>query len=154
MPERQRLDLYGKPSDLQPLGWDWADDQLRSAGTYWLTAPTTRHPHIRPLWGVWTGDRLHLSIGSPVLAAACRPGTPVTVHLDSSTDVVLVEGSVVGPTSDPALTEAYNTKYDWDYTVDDYGPLTTLAPAKVMAWRSGGWAGRDGFRQSARWRFR
>ena len=60
---------------------------------------------------------------------------------------------MVGRTEDDELLAAYNTKYDWDYTVAEYGPLTTLAPSKVMAWSSTGWAGRGGFRRSGRWRF-
>ena len=153
MPQHERLHLYGKPSDLDPVEWDWVRGQLEAAGSYWLATPTSRHPHIRPVWGVWSDDQLHLSIGSPTLAASCRPGTPATVHLDSTTDVVIVEATVMGPTEASSLLETYNRKYDWDYTIEGYGPLTTLAPSKAMTWRSAGWAGRGGFRQSGRWRF-
>jgi hypothetical protein len=47
----------------------------------------------------------------------------------------------------------YDKKYDWRYDVDVYGPLTAIAPVTVLAWRSAGWAGRDGFKASGRWRF-
>lgn len=153
MPEPERLTLYGKESVLPAIQWGWADEQLRLAGTYWLTTPGAGHPHVRPVWGLWSGDRLHLSVGSPSLAAGCAPGAPVTVHLDSATDVVVVEATVVGSAEDEPLVVAYNAKYDWDYTVAEYGPLTTLAPSKVLAWRSAGWAGRGGFQRTARWRF-
>ncbi|CAN5657968.1 hypothetical protein BH24ACT5_BH24ACT5_19960 [soil metagenome] len=55
--------------------------------------------------------------------------------------------------SDSQLLNAYNAKYDWDYMVDEYGPFTLVEPAKVIAWRSAGWAGRDGFQATGRWTF-
>jgi hypothetical protein len=96
---------------------------------------------------------LYLSIGSPRLNADARDATPVTVHLGSVTDVVIVEGLIAGHNDDGEVLDAYNTKYDWDYTVDEYGPFTTVAPVNVMAWRSAGWAGREGFQHTGRWRF-
>jgi hypothetical protein len=105
------------------------------------------------VWGVWHREALHLSVGSRVLARQLDGDPPVTVHLDSGTDVVIVEASVEGHTSDDDLVAAYNAKYSWDYRIDDYGPLTSLVPSTVVAWRSGGWAGRDGFEATARFRF-
>jgi hypothetical protein len=145
------LRLYGQPSDKPSPAWEWVDDQLSVAGTYWVVTPTPTHPHPRPVWGVWWEERLHLSVGSPTLAGAMLPTTPVTVHLDSGIDVVIVEGNVVGPSTDPELIAAYDSKYTWEYDVEQYGPLTTIAPTQILAWRSAGWAGRDGFQETGRW---
>jgi len=145
------LYLYGRPSDTPPLAWSWVDDQLAAAGTYWIVLPAGRYPHPRPVWGVWRSERLHLSIGSPEIGRAATPGSGVTVHLDSGTDVVIVEGDVAGPSTDDDIITAYDLKYDWTYDVDEYGPLTTIVPLKVLAWRSAGWAGREGFQQTGRW---
>jgi hypothetical protein len=60
-PQERTLRLYGTPSDQDPLAWSWVEEQLEAAGTYWLVAPTTGHPHPRPVWGIWHGQRLHLS---------------------------------------------------------------------------------------------
>jgi hypothetical protein len=76
-----------------------------------------------------------------------------TVHLDSGTDVVIVEGVVEAKTVDPGLISAYDAKYTWMYDVDAYGPLTSIRPRTVLAWRSAGWAGRDGFTATNRWRW-
>ena len=146
------LTMYGARSDLPGIDWSWVAGQLERAAAYWLTAPTSGHPHPRPLWGIWHVDRLQLSIGSPVLSAATEARIPVTVHLGHVTEVVIVEGVVAGTTAEPDVLEAYDRKYDWHYTVAEYGPLTTIEPVKVMAWRSGGWAGRDGFEAAGRWR--
>jgi hypothetical protein len=148
----RRLRFYGAASDATPLAWSWVDQQLVDAGTYWVVTPSASRPHPRPVWGVWHGERLHLSIGTPAIRRVATPGTPVTVHLDSGIDVVIVEGEVAGGTVDEDVLGAYDAKYDWRYDAVRYGPLTTVAPGDVLAWRSTGPAGRDGFQQAGAWR--
>src|SRR5262245_12811101 len=84
--------MFGEASPEPPLDWAWVDEQLFRAGTYWTTARSAGHPHPRPVWGVWTDERLLLSIGSPVLLHQVTADPVVTVHLESGTDVVVVEG--------------------------------------------------------------
>jgi hypothetical protein len=136
------------------LAWSWVEQQLLGAGTYWVVARSPGHPHPRPVWGIWSEQQLYLSIGSPTLRRAIRAEPVVTVHLDSGTDVVVVEGLVAPsvPTS-PALIQAYNDKYDWDYQVSQYGELTLVQPSKVLAWRTAGPAGRDSFQSTGSWVF-
>jgi hypothetical protein len=148
----ETLVQYGQQSAHPALDWAWVDGQLSAAGTYWASICADRQPHPRPVWGVWAGEVLHLSIGSPQLAAA-PPGTLITVHLDSGSDVVIVDGVVSGRTIDPALIAAYDVKYTWSYDVDTYGPLTSIHPQVVLGWRSAGWAGREGFTATGRWRW-
>jgi hypothetical protein len=154
-PTARTLRLYTQPSELPPVDWAWADEELRAAGTYWVVPPTeaARPPHPRPVWGTWADGRLALSIGSPVVRRLLPANTPVTVHLDSGTDVVLVEGVVTGTTEEPAVVAAYDTKYDWTYDLIEYGPFTVVAAATILAWRTAGWAGRESFQQTARWTF-
>ena len=149
------LRLYGQESDRPPLAWSWVDQQLAAAGTYWVVAQgAAGHPQPRPVWGVWNRQQLHLSIGSPTLARALGERPAATVHLESGTDVVIVEGLVaVAVQTDPATLEAYNRKYDWDYRVEQYGALTRLSPSRVLAWRAAGWAGRESFQQTGCWLF-
>jgi hypothetical protein len=152
-PVAEELVMYGSPAEVRGLEWRWVDEQLTGADAYWTVTSSSTHPHPRPVWGVWLGNVLYLSIGSPRLHADTRHDEPVTVHLGSVTDVVIVEGGITGASSDGGVLDAYNAKYDWDYTIGEYGPLTTVAPVKVMAWRSAGRAGREGFQQTGRWRF-
>jgi hypothetical protein len=153
-PRETTLRLYGSPSDQQPLAWSWVDEQLTAAGTYWVVARTRGHPHPRPVWGIWHRQRLHLSVGSPTLLHAVRQEPAVTVHLASGTDVVIVEGMTSGsPPTPPELVELYDRKYDWEYEVAHYGDLVVVEPTRVLAWRSGGWAGRDGFQTTGCWVF-
>jgi hypothetical protein len=152
-PLSDRLTLYGTPSDSAPLEWGWVDEELSTAGTYWVAAGGGR-PQPRPVWGVWNEGTLHLSIGSPTIRHAIEQQPLVTVHLDSSIDVVILEGEVAGTTDDPSVIARYDRKYDWTYDVVEYGPLTTIVVDVVMAWRSAGRAGRDGFSATGRWQFR
>jgi hypothetical protein len=154
-PTREPLRMFGSTSEVEPLEWAWVRAHLESAGTYWVVARTSSHPHPRPVWGVWFDDALGLSLGSPVLRSELAADPTVTVHLDSGTDVVIVEGTAEALTNADTVgpVRAYNEKYDWDYAIDDYGPFTRVSPRAVLAWRAAGPAGRDGFRQVGRWRF-
>ncbi len=152
-PTAEPLSLYGTFTESSPLDWTWVDEQLGAAGTYWVIPRGLGHPHPRPVWGVWVDHRLHLSIGSPVVNRQITAEPSVTVHLDSGTEVVIVEGTVAGTTEAPGLIQRYDAKYDWTYTIAEYGPLTTVAPTVVMAWRSAGWAGREGVQTAGKWRF-
>lgn len=148
------LIMYGTPAQVGELEWAWVKDQLVAAGGYWVVPPRAGHPHPRPVWGIWDDDKLYLSIGSPEISAYAQSGGPLTVHLGSVNDVVIVEGTAVGTEVSTDLLNAYSAKYDWDYSVDEYGPLTIVEPVKVMAWRSAGWAGRKGFQATGRWFWR
>lgn len=145
--------MYGAPSTEPGLSWKWVEDQLAAAGTYWTVGRGGTHPHPRPVWGVWSGQRLHLSIGSLVIARLLKAAPEVTLHLDSSVDVIIVEGRAAGSSQARELIDLYNRKYDWEYSTAEYGPLTTIVPFTVLAWRSAGWAGREGFQETGRWRF-
>lgn len=59
--------MYSAPAEHAPLPWPDVDAPLRGAGTYGITAIEDAYPHPRPVWGVWVGERLHLSVGSPVV---------------------------------------------------------------------------------------
>jgi hypothetical protein len=150
----QELRLYGARSERTPLAWSWVEHQQADAGTYWVIARTPGHPHPRPVWGIWSQQQLHLSIGSPTLVQAIAADPVVTVHLDSGTEVVIVEGvaSSSAPTA-AALIQAYNHEYDWDYDVSQYGALTRVRPSRVLAWRTAGPAGRESFQTTGSWIF-
>jgi hypothetical protein len=145
--------LYGQRSERAPVPWAWVEHRLTSSGTYWVVPRTGGWPHPRPVWGVWLADRLELSIGSPAVMRAVLTAPEVTVHLDSGTDVVIVEGLASSGSTPPEALEAYNRKYDYDYQVGAYGELTRVTPVTVLAWRAAGWAGRESFQQTSSWRF-
>jgi hypothetical protein len=150
--ELQNLFLYGQSSDHARLDWSWVEGQLIASGIYWTVARSSGHPHPRPVWGVWRDARLYLSIGTPALRRALAADPAITVHLESGTDVVIVEGTTDGLCEDARVIAAYNEKYDWSYDLAEYGPLTAIAVSKVLAWQASGWAGRESFTRSGRWK--
>lgn len=153
MTRARALRLYGAQSDKPALEWDWVEAQLQGAGTYWVVPRSPGHPHPRPVWGVWQDNLLFLSIGTPANARDLAADPRVTVHLDSGTDVVILEGSVCGSSQEAEMVAAYDSKYDYQYDLDTFGALTMVAPTQILAWRSQGWAGREGFHQTGRWTF-
>jgi len=147
------LRLYGQVSSHRELEWAWVDARLREAGTYWVAGRSDGPPHPRPVWGVWASGCLHLSIGTPTTRTALAIDPTVTVHLESGTDVAIVEGRAVMPPTDPNVLAQYDQKYNWSYDVEAFGPLICVAPSTILAWRVAGWAGRDGFQRASRWDF-
>jgi hypothetical protein len=152
-PVQQPLRMYGEPSDRPPLEWSWVVSELEGSPTYWVAATGITPPHPRPVWGTWYQDNLYLSIGSAVVTRLLEADPAVTVHLESGTDVVIVEGAVTWPSEDATVIARYDAKYDWTYDVDAYGPLTVVAPSTVLAWRASDWAGRGSFQATGRWQF-
>ena len=152
-PRQTPLRLYTAVDEHPPLAWTWVEQQLRDAGTYWVVANGPAHPSARPVWGFWHESALHMTIGSPALRAGLAADGRATVHLDSGTDVVLVEGTASSEEATPALLEAYDAKYDWQYDADTYGPFTLITPIVIKAWRAAGVAGRDSFQETGRWEF-
>ncbi len=146
--------MYGAPTAHQPLEWQWVEDRLREAGTFWVAAVSDGYPHPRPVWGVWYLDLLHLSIGTPSVHRGLLTDSRLTVHLDSGTDVVIIEGRAAAASRTSAeVLQVYDSKYDWTYDVEQYGNLTELHPETIVAWRAFGRAGRDGFAGSGKWVF-
>jgi len=152
-PTSRTLRMYTQPSEHPPLPWEVVQRRLAEAGIYWVVANGASVPAARPVWGLWWEDRLVLSVGSPSVRKGATEGDGVLVHLDDGVDVVLVEGVVGPPTSDPAVVEAYGAKYDYPYDIATYGPLMTVEPRLVKAWEAAGEAGRDGFTRTGSWRF-
>jgi hypothetical protein len=152
-PRRDELRMYGGVSEHEPLPWSWVEGELETAPTYWVVVATTGYPAARPVWGVWQHAVLHLSIGSPTIQRVLDAESRVTVHLESGTDVVIVEGTATtGPTT-REIVRSYDAKYDWSYDTEVYGDLVRVEPAVVKAWRAAGWAGRDSFTHVGRWTF-
>lgn len=144
--------FYGRSGEHNLLDWSWVENQLLDAGTYWVNSSSVGFPHPRPVWGIWFRNSLFLSIGSPILGRGIEINPDITVHLESGTDVVIVEGIAhVSSAPEPEILEMYNLKYEWKYTIDEYGPLTRVDPTTIIAWRSTGWAGRSGIQEVGRW---
>lgn len=157
-------DGYGLPDDDTDLqDWSMAELKLAQADTVWLatTRPDGR-PHVVPRWGVWLDNQFFYD-GAPTtrhvrnLVAQGAPGDrsptadqprgAMTLHSESGTDVVIVNGTS-GPAAPPSrwlavqLAAAFHAKYksqgyapSWDaWSGDDAGGLCRFVPVDALAW--------------------
>lgn len=143
-------DGYGVPgTDDGLLSWADVEARLTGAAEFWLaTVRPDGRPHVVPRWGVWMDGRFWYD-GSPETRHArnLRTNDACALHLESGTDVVIVEG-VSGP-SDPVdgvlgarLSERFAARYgDRGYAPtadawsdDGAGGLLRLTPSTALAW--------------------
>ena len=160
-PEPSQPRMFGGCLEPVRLPWMWATEQLSRARNYWIaTIRPNGQPHTRPVWGVWFNDTFYFSTGS--LAAQNLAAHPaITVHLESGSEVVIIEG-VAEQVTDASLVERvvsmYNQKYNWDVDPNNLpGPFYAVHPGVAFGWHSdeSGLDRGSAFHGTAtRWRFR
>jgi hypothetical protein len=139
---------YGVPRSRSGLlGWDHVDRRLREATVYWVaTSGPDGRPRVRPVDGIWLDGVLYVG-GSPETrwVQDLLANGQVAVHLDGSSDVVILEGTAAQPAAieeglAERLAEASNAKYpQYGVTAADY--LGGMRPfvirvQKAVAWTS------------------
>jgi hypothetical protein len=130
--------MFGSYLGSAELPWLWATERLTRARNYWIaTTRSDARPHSRPVWGIWLDDAFYFSTGS--LAASNLVTHPaITVHLESGTEVVIIEG-VAETVKDATLVEQivslYNQKYNWNLDPNDLpGPFYAVRPQVAFGW--------------------
>ena len=135
------------------LPWSHAEQRLQAARYYWLT--TTRpdgRPHVTPLWGVWVARALFLD-GSPKTRWARNlvVNPRASVHLESGSDVVIVEGVVedlvTAPDLGTAVIDAWNIKYGRLAPNPAENGIFRFRPSTARAWST------ETLEDGTRWRF-
>jgi pyridoxine/pyridoxamine 5'-phosphate oxidase len=135
------------------LDWAEAEARLREARGYWVaTTNASGDPHVRPVWGVWV-DRSLFFDGHPATrwARNIARDPRVSVHLDDTTNVVIVDGRVADVQSADAelskqIVDAWRRKYG-KLAPDPAGRgIFRLHPVRVRAWS-------EHLRDATRWTF-
>ena len=135
---------YGVGKATEHVSWSHVEERLTAARVYWLaTVSAGGRPRVRPLDGLFVDGVLYVG-GSPetrwVQELVANPH--VSVHLDGSDDVVIVDGeaAVLQSGSDEfaeRMAAASNEKYpEYGMTPESYkgpGPIA-ITPRKVIAW--------------------
>lgn len=130
------------------LPWSHVEQRLADAQNYWLcTVRPNGRPHAVPKWGVWLDGKVYFD-GSPETRHArnLAANPYVVLHLESGSDVVIVEGTA-RETDPPSgtlaqrIAQAYAAKYEaMGYapapTTWDNGGLFEVVPHTVLAWTS------------------
>jgi nitroimidazol reductase NimA-like FMN-containing flavoprotein (pyridoxamine 5'-phosphate oxidase superfamily) len=130
------------------LSWHDVSEQLLKARNYWLvTVRPDGRPHTVPVWGVWVDGTFHFGMGRHTRKARNIAENPqVVVHLDSSEEVVIIEGSAEEIT-DSTLQVRIDAAYEAKYHIRHGTPVYALRPSVVLAWNS------DFPRTATRWTF-
>jgi Pyridoxamine 5'-phosphate oxidase len=140
-PIASRPRMFGSTvQSLDALPWTWAVETLTAAQHYWIatTRPDGR-PHSRPVWGVIVDEAVLFSTGS-LADGNLRADPEISVHTESATNVVIVEGRAeLEP--DRAVVEracaAYEVKYREAMDPDALpGPFWVVRPRLVFGWMS------------------
>lgn len=119
-PRGRRLRLprgyqIAKGDDLIP--WSTVDQRLQQALNYWLaTMNPNGRPHVTPLWGVWIDQALYFDgIPTSRWARNLAANPAASVHLESGTDVVILDGivedSVTSADVADRIVQAWTAKY-------------------------------------------
>jgi hypothetical protein len=144
--------MYGKVRPEPSLSWEEVSARLADSPIYWLVS--TRQdgaPHARPVHGIYADGRLLLSNGSWNHHHNLVANLHLTVHLESGTVVVIVEGRSGGYDQDglSAFLDVYNPKYGLHF--EDMLPPFVVMPETILAWDTIGPKGVGGFRAVGKW---
>lgn len=138
-PSRSRIQTqreYGiPPGDEGMLPWSFVTERIQNARNYWLvTVRADGKPHAVPVWGVTVEGILHFGMGRDTRKARNLAENPnVIVHLDSSDEVVIIEGQaeeIADADSQTRIDDAYEAKYQIRHGT----PVFALRPRVVLAW--------------------
>jgi hypothetical protein len=104
--------------------WAEAQKQIAEAGQYWLaTVQPDGHPHVMPLFGVWSEGCLYFTAGESTRKAKNLAHNPHCVLTFSGKGLdLIVEGEATKITDETKMqrvAEVYASKYDWHITVQD-----------------------------------
>ncbi|WBB77301.1 pyridoxamine 5'-phosphate oxidase family protein [Micromonospora sp. WMMD882] len=130
--------------------WREVERQLADAVNYWVcTVRADLRPHAAPVWGVWwRGTLAFSSVGVSVKVRNLRRDDRVTAHLESASDVVILDGHAVEITERDALVEigeSFTAKYGastggaYDLVAAHRMGMAVCAvrPTVVRSWRAG-----------------
>ncbi len=146
---------YGIPRDKKGLlPWSHVSERMAQAMCYWIcTVGPDGRPHATPVDGLWLDDTLYFG-GSPETRRnrnlAANPA--VCVHLESGSDVVILQGEARPRTPDRELAhrlaEASARKYGYAPKPEEYqaNGVHVFRPQVAFGWKQFP-------RDVTRWRF-
>lgn len=141
-------DGYGLPHSTDGLlSWAEVEGRLVAASHYWLsTVRPDGTPHAVPRWGVWLDGRFFYD-GAPTTRHVrnLEVNPACSLHLESGTEVVIVEGSSLATRAEGELGERLSVAFakyaELGYAPGpdswagaDGGGLRVLSPHRALAW--------------------
>ena len=143
---------YGIPKHTRGLlPWSFVDQRMSKAMNYWVcTLGANGTPHARPVWGVWVDNAI--CFGGHGVRWECNlaANPEVTVNLESSEEVVILEGAAQRVTNpDDPIVPLVKKASDAKYGMSGPPPFWSLRPRAVFAWTL-----KARFQDATRWRLR
>lgn len=143
--DRPHMPGYGIPENKKGLlDWSHVTERMTAAQNYWIcTVSPDARPHATPVWGLWLDDKLYFGGGATTKRSRNLAENPaVTVHLESGSDVIILQGEAV-PLTNPdkeltvRLADLSAEKYGYRPKPEDYEAPGTFvfAPKVVLAWK-------------------
>lgn len=122
------------------LPWARVVEWVEQALNYWLatTRPDGR-PHVTPVWGAWAGGALYFD-GIPTArwARNIASNPAAAIHLESGTEVVILEGVVEDVVTDAdvaaRIVAAWTAKYGRLLPEPATSGIFRLRPGTARAW--------------------
>jgi hypothetical protein len=132
---------YNDSGEQQLLGWAEVRRRLEQSKHFWLsTAGPDGAPHARPIWGAWVDDTLYADGGVSVTrwGRDLLANPRVQVHLESATEVVIVDGvfpqtSDLDPDTFRRVQQSYLDRYG-EYQPSEIDELFMIKPRRVLSW--------------------
>ena len=135
---------YGVPKNNKGLlPWSHVHERMTRAMHYWIcTVGVDGHPHVTPVDGLWLNDKLYFG-GSPHTRRNRNlvKNPAVSVHLDSSDDVIILHGNAYLQIPDhevaAELSKASAAKYGYAPSPEEYesSGAHVFHPLTVFAWK-------------------
>jgi pyridoxamine 5'-phosphate oxidase-like protein len=135
---------YGVPKHNKGLlPWSHVTDRMSQAMHYWIcTVGSDSRPHVTPVDGLWLDGHLYFG-GSPKTRRSRNLATnpAASVHLDGSTDVIILHGDTYLDKPDHALAirlaQASTEKYGYAPKPEEYevSGVQVFRLRVVFAWK-------------------
>jgi nitroimidazol reductase NimA-like FMN-containing flavoprotein (pyridoxamine 5'-phosphate oxidase superfamily) len=134
---------YGVPRSTKGLlPWSHITERMTHAKHYWVcTVSPAGEPHATPVDGLWLDDALYFGGSAQTRRHRHLASNPhVSVHLESGSDVVILEGEARPERPDRALAvrlaEASQEKYGYAPKPEEYEKteVHVFRPSVVFAW--------------------
>jgi len=144
--DRPKMPGYGVPDGMDgTLEWSTVSELITAGKNYWVcTASADGAPHAVPVWGAYLDSTLYFGVG-PRSSRNLESNPRVSIHLESATDVVILEGTVARLRNPDAglskvLDDHTADKYEWRPSSEGEEPVGenwwVLAPDRIIAWTS------------------
>lgn len=117
------------------LTWDKVNDWMEQSKSYWIaTTKFDGKPHARPIWGIWYENIFYFGGGQKTQNVKnLLRDTRITVHTESATNVVIIEGKAE-QFRDDEIHEILGKKYETRYDLFHPPPFWRVIPEVVFAW--------------------